>query len=158
MAYTFASCDLDAAPCGSMLATDLGLQNLGVSVYVFGRGQGYDYFHSHREQEEVYLCLDGVADLILAGDDPNNLQTERLTLHRGDVVRVDPATLRAVGNSSSDRAVVLIAGACPHPYPAGFGDHDVIADVRAKCGEGQTGFERPLGMTQTSPPAPAPDC
>ena len=143
MAYSKGHYNFDSNNEGpSDFAQQLGLKNLGISVYTLGRGEGFDFFHSHREQEEVYYCIDGVADLIILNDDESK---ERITLNKGDVVRVDPTTLRAIGNLSSDRAVLIIAGACSHSYPAGFGHHDVIADVLSIVGKGSTGFQMPQG-------------
>jgi uncharacterized cupin superfamily protein len=131
----------------SDFALQLGLKNLGFSVYVLTRGEGFDFFHSHREQEEIYYCIDGVADLIILNDDKSE---ERIILNKGDIVRIDPPTLRAIGNQSSDRTVLVISGACAHSYPAGFGHHDVIADVLSVTGKGTTGFKMPQAATKPS--------
>ena len=153
MAYTKAHFDL-SAPAGQFgFAKSLGLENIGVNIHVFARGEGFDFFHNHREQEEVYLCLQGSADLEIAGEAP-----ERVHLETGDIVRVDAQTLRAVGNRSSDRAVVLIAGACPHPYPSGIGHHDVIADVLVVRGRGETGFTLPAYLSAKSENDDPGDC
>ncbi len=141
MAYTKGHYDLDEPDNPSNFAEQLGLKNLGISVYVLGQGEGFDFFHSHRDQEEVYFCIDGTADLVILNDDREN--RERITINKGDIVRVEPHTLRAIGNLSSDRAVLIIAGACSHSYPAGFGHHDVIADVLSIVGKGDTGFTMP---------------
>ena len=141
MAYSKGHYNLDEPKNPSNFAEQLGLKNLGISVYVLGRGEGFDFFHSHREQEEVYFCIDGTADLIILSDDRQN--RERITLDKGDIVRVEPNPLRAIGNESSDRALLVIAGACSHSYPAGFGHHDVIADVLSIEGKGDTGFTMP---------------
>lgn len=138
MGYSKAHYDFAAGKNPSDFAKTLGLKNLGISIYRFKRGEGFDFFHNHREQEEVYLCLSGTADLLT-----QDTVTERISLTAGDIVRVDPGTLRALGNQSSPEALVLIAGACPHAYPAGFGHHDVIADVLQVTGHGQTGFSFP---------------
>lgn len=152
MAYSKARFDLDATSTTTSEFPKLaGLNNVGFSVYVLGRGEGFEYFHSHREQEEVYFCIEGSADVIVAGEDPRALQPERITLHRGDLLKVEPRTLRAMGNVSSDRAVLVIAGGCPHPYPAGHG-HDVIADVFQVAGEGETGFRMPPALASSTPP------
>ena len=144
MAYSKGHYNFNEAQEGpSDFAQQLGLKNLGFSVYVLEKGEGFDFFHNHREQEEVYYCIDGVADLIILNDDKSE---ERIILNKGDIVRVDPATLRAIGNQSSPRVVMIIAGACAHAYPAGFGHHDVIADVLSIIGKGSTGFEMPPGL------------
>ena len=148
MAYSKGHYNFDKKNDGpSDFALQLGLKNLGFSVYTLTRGEGFDFFHSHREQEEVYYCIDGVADLIILKDDKSE---ERIILKKGDIVRVDPSTLRAIGNQSSDRAVLVISGACAHSYPAGFGHHDVIADVLSITGEGSTGFKMPQSATKPS--------
>ena len=147
MAYSKGHYNFDEAQNPSNFAEQLGLKNLGFSVYVLNRGEGFDFFHSHRDQEEVYFCIDGTADLIILSDDQKS--RDRITLNKGDIVRVEPRTLRAIGNSSSDRAMLIIAGACSHSYPAGFGHHDVIADVLSVVGKGDTGFTMPE-MPQTT--------
>lgn len=148
MAYSKGHYNFDKEnDASSDFAQQLGLKNLGFSVYVLTRNEGFDFFHSHREQEEVYYCIDGVADLIILNDDKSE---ERVILNKGDIVRVDPPTLRAIGNQSSDRAVLVISGACAHSYPAGFEHHDVIADVLSITGKGTTGFKMPQGATKPS--------
>jgi len=142
MAYAKAHFDLTMDRGGSTFGPDLGLSNIGLSIRVFARGEGFDYFHNHREQEEVYVCLAGSADLKIGGDQPETIEMEA-----GDAVRVDPKTMRAIGNLRCDRSVVLITGGCPHPYPSAIADHDVIADVLSVAGKGTTGF------TPIDPPA-----
>ena len=146
MPFSKAHFDFTASGAKSPTARELGLTNLGLSVYAFAAGEGFDFFHNHREQEEVYFCLEGEATLLFCEE-----TTEAIALKRGDIVRVAPQTLRALGNKSNARAVVLIAGACPHPYPAGVGHHDVIADIHSLCGEGETGFTMPKGMLKAPP-------
>jgi len=153
MAYRKAHYDLSAPAGPSNFAESLGLKNIGVTIHVFARGEGFDFFHNHREQEEVYLCLQGSADLEIAGDKP-----ERVHLDSGDIVRVDAGTLRAVGNHTSERAVVLIAGACPHPYPSGIGHHDVIADILVIRGRGETGFTLPAYIASKREADDSDDC
>lgn len=158
MVYSKGFFDLDRTASGtSSFADQLSLQNVGVSVYVFRRGEGYDYLHNHREQEEIYLCIEGEAELVIAESSPAAElgRLERIALKRGEAVRVDPPTLRAIGNTQSDRALVVIAGGCPHPYPAGHG-HDVIADVHKTLAHGETGFKRPDFLTHE--PAGSDDC
>ena len=152
MPYTQAHFDFSQTDAKTALAQDLGLKNLGLSIYSFAAGEGFDFFHNHREQEEVYICLDGEATLQFRGE-----SNEQITLKRGDIVRVAPETQRAIGNLSGAPAVVLIAGACPHPYPAGVGHHDVIADVLTICGQGETAFTLPKGMDK-APPADDDNC
>ena len=147
MSYQRGQYNFDESTGPSNFAEQLGLTNLGLTIFPLVKGEGFDFFHSHREQEEVYLCLEGSAVLLIKADDG---EVTELQFGRGEIVRVEPHTLRAVGNLYSDRAQVLVAGACPHTYPAGFGHHDVIADVRAIVGRGDTGFKMPGGMEHSS--------
>ncbi len=151
MGFTRAHFDLNAPQGQSNFHKDLGLRNLGISIQTFSKGEGFHYFHNHREQEEIYLCLSGSADLRIGGDNPQTLE-----LQVGDIVRVDPETLRAIGNLRSARSVVLIAGGCSHPYPTGFGDHDVIADVLT-VQQTDTGF-KPIAGTNIASALPPEDC
>lgn len=155
MGYSRAQFDLNQPSGRSTFHRDLGLQNIGISVHTLQRGEGFAYFHNHREQEEVYLCLSGSADLRILND-AGSESSETLELEAGDIVRVDAQTLRAIGNLRSDLAVILIAGGCPHPYPAGIGDHDVIADVLS-IERTDTGFI-PAEGSSNSDNAPPEDC
>jgi len=153
MAYTKAHYDLASAAGSESLSQVLKLNNMGISVHVFGPGEGFDFFHNHREQEEIYFCLDGTADLRIAGENSTTVH-----LKMGDIVRVSPGTLRAIGNDGSEKGVVFIAGACPHTYPAGIDHHDVIADVMRVTGKGKTGFQMPQGISGTVQTGEDPDC
>lgn len=153
MAYTKGSFDFNGSAGSSSFPQQLGLRNVGFSVYVLERGEGFDYLHNHREQEEIYFCIEGTAELALRQD----AELVRVEIARGEAVKVEPATLRAIGNSSSDRAVIVIAGGCPHPYPAGH-DHDVIADVHTIVGHGETGYRRPSYLSHNPPELEEEDC
>jgi uncharacterized cupin superfamily protein len=154
MAYSRAHYEFAGPRAPSDFGPKLGLTNLGISIYVFERGEGFDFFHNHREQEEVYLCLEGAVDLKIG--DAGKIEVVHLT--RGDVVRVDPGTLRAIGNDSAPRGTVLIAGACPHPYPAGYDHHDVIADVLSIVGRGETGYRVPSVFERSTTAIDNSDC
>ena len=136
-----------AKSASSDFANQLGLKNLGITIFPLKRNEGFDFFHSHREQEEVYLCLAGGADLIIRENQADgSFIDSQIPLKEGEIIRVDPNTLRAIGNLSSEHALVLVAGAMPHTYPAGFEHHDVIADVLEVVGKGETGFTMPQGQ------------
>lgn len=144
MGFSKAHYDFTAGKNPSDFAKKLGLKNLGISIFRLKRGEGFEFFHNHREQEEIYLCLSGAADLLVKEDE----RVEHIGLAQGDIVRMDPQTLRAIGNHNAGDALVLIAGACSHAYPAGFGHHDVIADVLSVVGQGETGFTFPQDLSK----------
>ena len=157
MAYNKAHVELDGPILDTRFADRLKLSNLGLSIFELRHGEGFEFFHNHREQEEIYFCLEGSADLLVAKAPDRIADPECVTLRRGDVVRVDAEILRAIGNKSSERAVVLIAGACRHTYPA-YGHHDVIADVLSVVGHGQTGFAWPQQIPPRDANEPGDDC
>ena len=148
MSYTKAHYDFDQADNATQIPTLLGLTNLGLSIFQLAQGEGFDFFHSHREQEEVYLCLEGQADLKIMNDSD---MIDHLFLKKGDIVRVSPKTLRAVGNHSETRCTLLVAGACPHTYPTGYGHHDVINDVFSVVRKPSTGFTLPTMLEKSDP-------
>ena len=159
MAYKKGFYDITNPTQSSDFADQLGLKNLGITIFPLKRDEGFDFFHSHREQEEVYFCLEGTADLIIRQKQANGEFNDiHIPIEKGEIVRVDPQTLRAIGNKSSDSAVVLVAGAMPHTYPAGFGHHDVIADVLAVVGKDETGFKMPADKGESAEEMEENDC
>ncbi len=151
MAYRKAQFDLSQGSAASRFPDQLGLKNVGFTVYILEPGEGFDYLHNHREQEEVYFCIEGTARIVVGGSGPG-AELERIDIATGEAVKVEPETLRAIGNDSGERAVLVIAGGCPHPYPAGHG-HDVIADVHKTVAHCETGFKRPSFVTHNPPDA-----
>ena len=95
MSYQRGQYNFDESTGPSNFAEQLGLTNLGLTIFPLVKGEGFDFFHSHREQEEIYLCLEGSAVLLIKEDDGS---VTELQFKRGEVVRVEPQTLRAVGN------------------------------------------------------------
>ena len=159
MPFTKGYYDISNPSESSNFAEQLGLKNLGISVYVLKKNEGFDFFHNHREQEEVYFCLSGSADLIIRErSEDGSFRDTNISIGQGEIVRVSPQTLRAIGNKSSSQAVMLIAGAMPHTYPAGYGHHDVIADVLSIVGQGETGFSLPQGTKQQAEAMEETDC
>ena len=91
-----------------VLNTDLGKQleasALGARLWRLEPGQASTR-HRHREQEELYLLLEGTGRIRVDGD--------LLTLERGDALLVDPGTLRQVFNDTGADALWLVVGAPP---------------------------------------------
>lgn len=79
----------------------LDSEHLGVSRFKYAPGFRSETPHSHREQEEVYVVLDGSGRVKLDG--------EIVELKRWDVVRVAPATMRAF-EAGSDGLELLAVG------------------------------------------------
>jgi mannose-6-phosphate isomerase-like protein (cupin superfamily) len=68
--------------------THLDSEHLGVSYFRYGPGFRSGIGHSHREQEEVYVVVNGSGRI--------KLNDDIVELRQWDVVRVAPATVRAL--------------------------------------------------------------
>ena len=77
----------------------LGSEHLGVSYLRYGPGVRSPKAHSHREQEEAYVVISGSGQV--------RLDDEIRDLRCWDVVRVNPATVRAF--EAGDNGLELIA-------------------------------------------------
>ena len=84
---------------GRFARKHLDSQHLGVSYLWYGPGVRSPQAHSHREQEEAYVVIGGSGQV--------RLDDEIRDLRRWDVVRVDPATVRAF--EAGDDGLELIA-------------------------------------------------
>ena len=87
---------------------DLGLERAGVSYQRLAPGCRSSFGHRHREQEELYVVLEGGGRAKL-GDDV-------VELRRLDAVRVAPATMRAF--EAGPDGLVLLAYGAPAVDPA----------------------------------------
>ena len=86
------------------LAKQLEASALGARLWRLEPGQASTR-HKHREQEELYLLLEGTGR-IRVGD-------ELLTLGRLDALLVEPASVRQVFNDTDADALWLVVGAPP---------------------------------------------
>jgi len=99
---------------------DLGLEALGVTFARFRPHEGARFTHAHERQEEVYYVLEGEPAIQIDG--------ERVSLKRGDIVRVSASAHRAVGNPSERDACLLMFGGMPHGTPPKEGRPSRIGD------------------------------
>jgi quercetin dioxygenase-like cupin family protein len=83
----------------------LGLAASGVSYFKFAPGFRMPFGHHHGDQEEVYVIVSGSARI--------KVDDEVVDLDRWDLVRVPPATMRAI-EGGPDGAEVLAFGAPSH--------------------------------------------
>ncbi len=87
----------------------LGLKGVALGLINLPAGQGYTFTHTHREQEEVYMVLEGSGRLLV--DD------EMIPLTAGDMVQVDPHSKRALKNDGDTPLRIICAGGVPAGYP-----------------------------------------
>ena len=91
------------APGMYFLREALDCAELGVTVVEADEGwEGMEHAHGEDEQEEVYVLLDGAAELTIEG--------ETVSLDAGDAVRVDAEDSRTLVFHEDDSRMV-IAGA-----------------------------------------------
>jgi uncharacterized cupin superfamily protein len=80
----------------------LGIEGLGLNLVTLRRGEG-SRIHRHREQEELYLVLEGELTL--------QLEDDELCLGELELVRVAPAVKRQLWNRRDGACVFLAVGA-----------------------------------------------
>jgi quercetin dioxygenase-like cupin family protein len=98
------------------LRRQLGVSSFGMNQIVLQPGQR-GRIHRHKNQEEVYLVLEGTLTLLIEG--------ERNELAIGEVVRVAPQVRRQLVNRGPGRVVLIaLGGAGEHVGRDGeaFGD------------------------------------
>ncbi|OAD19450.1 Cupin 2 conserved barrel domain protein [Candidatus Thiomargarita nelsonii] len=70
--------------------------------------EGYTFTHKHRQQEEVYIVIEGNGVILI--------DKEIIDIKKGDIVRVSPASKRAL--KANDSGILIIcSGAIPMGYP-----------------------------------------
>ncbi|HEX3801810.1 MAG TPA: cupin domain-containing protein [Solirubrobacteraceae bacterium] len=101
---------LDQAPEQrfARLRAGLGISSFGINVIVLEPGQR-NRIHRHRQQEEVYVVLDGTLTLIVEGEPQQHVA--------GDVVRVAPQVRRQLVNrGAADLRLLALGGYVEHEH------------------------------------------
>jgi mannose-6-phosphate isomerase-like protein (cupin superfamily) len=83
----------------------LDSEHLGVSYFRYGPGFRSPMGHSHREQEEVYVVVNGSGRI--------KLNDEIVALRQWDVVRVAPTTVRALEGGPEGLELIAIGADRP---------------------------------------------
>jgi quercetin dioxygenase-like cupin family protein len=105
------------------LRRQLGVSSFGMNQIVLQPGQR-GRIHRHKNQEEVYLVLEGTLTLLIEG--------ERTELAVGEVIRVAPLLRRQLVNRGPGRVVLIaLGGAGEHVGRDGeaFGDWSDVSPV-----------------------------
>lgn len=79
---------IDSSAARSELHDALGLTGAEVSVNILPAGTSVPFVHSHRQNEEIYIVLEGAGKVYLDG--------EEIPLKAGDCFRVDPRAERCI--------------------------------------------------------------
>jgi mannose-6-phosphate isomerase-like protein (cupin superfamily) len=81
----------------------LGLTSSEISFNVMQPSVAMPFIHKHRENEEVYIIIKGLGQILL-----NDIVFE---INEGSVIRVSPETERTIrNNSTSDLIFIVIQG------------------------------------------------
>jgi len=106
--FTKATFDFASLPPLTSPRRQLELRSVALGLIHLEADQGYTFTHRHREQEEVYLVIEGSGELLVGG--------ELVPLARGDAVRVSPPEWRAL-HAGPHGLLVICAGAVGTRYP-----------------------------------------
>jgi uncharacterized cupin superfamily protein len=104
---SFTTLDFEAGERFVPLRRQLGVESFGLNLMLLEPGQ-QGRIHRHREQEEVYVVLEGTLTLELDGGETHTLQPR-------DAARVAPEVRRRLSNRGDTRVALLaLGGAEPH--------------------------------------------
>lgn len=113
------------------LRRQLGVSSFGLNEFVLQPGQR-GRIHRHRNQEEVYLVLEGTLTVLI--------DAEEHELSEGEMIRVAPALKRQLVNASDAPLILLALG--------GEGEH------RGRDGEAFTAWDQEVGAPPQETPLP----
>lgn len=77
----------------------LGLTGAEISINNLPAGAGVPFVHAHKQNEEIYIILEGAGKAVLDG--------EEVELTAGDFVRVAPATKRQF-SAATDQGIRFV--------------------------------------------------
>ena len=115
--------DLLSAHKGKLFIKDLVQSTSAeVSLSVLPAGEGVPILHTHKENEEIYIVINGEGQYLVDG--------EIFPITEGSVIRVAPAGSRCIRNTSSEHPLTFIcfqanAGSLKQ---CGMGDCEIPAD------------------------------
>ena len=102
--------EMETAGSWMLVRRTLGLETFGINMVDIGPGERIpEHDETGRDQEEVFLALDGDATLVVDG--------EEHALPEGSFARLDVHLTRTVANNGSEPIRVLI---CSAPRTSGY--------------------------------------
>ena len=94
-----------------MTCAEASLQRLAV-------GEDAPFLHSHKTHEELYLIISGRGEYEVDG--------EKLAVSEGSIIRVAPAGVRALRNTSNDEMVMMCIQYEAKPITSFMDDANII--------------------------------
>lgn len=98
--FVLAHPKLGTVPGKHFLAAELGLTGIEVSLNSLAPGMAIPFLHGHRQNEELYLFLNGRGQMIL--------DNQVVQVSAGTAVRVAPPVLRSWRNTGSEPLTCVI--------------------------------------------------
>ncbi len=117
--YTKAHFDFDTLPWLTSPRKQLELTGVALGLIKIPPNEGYTFTHTHREQEEVYIVIDGSGVIAIN----NNL----VDIGSGDIIRVSPSSRRAI-KAHAKGLFIICAGAIPMGFPKNHNSRYMIDD------------------------------
>ena len=81
------------------LGKELGLTGAEASLQRIAAGEDAPFFHSHKTHEELYVIISGKGEYEVDG--------EKTAVNEGTIIRVSPAGVRALRNTSDKDMVMM---------------------------------------------------
>lgn len=81
------------------LGQELGMTGAEASLQRLAAGEDAPFLHSHKTHEEIYVIISGKGEYEVDG--------EKMAVSEGSVIRVAPAGVRALRNTSDNEMVMM---------------------------------------------------
>ena len=100
------------------LGQELGMTGAEVSLQCLAAGEDAPFLHSHKTHEEIYVIISGKGEYEVDG--------EKMAVSEGSVIRVAPAGVRALRNTSDNEMVMMCIQYEAKPITSFMGDANII--------------------------------
>ena len=100
------------------LGQELGMTGAEVSLQCLAAGEDAPFLHSHKTHEEIYLIISGKGEYEVDG--------EKMAVSEGSVIRVAPAGVRALRNTSDNEMVMMCIQYEAKPITSFMDDANII--------------------------------
>lgn len=100
------------------LGEELGMTGAQASVQRLAAGEDAPFLHSHKTHEELYV--------IIAGKGEYEVDGEKINVGEGSIIRVSPAGVRALRNTSNEEMVMMCIQYEAKPITSFMEDANII--------------------------------
>ena len=100
------------------LGQELGMTGAEVSLQCLAAGEDAPFLHSHKTHEEIYVIISGKGEYEVDG--------EKMAVSEGSVIRVSPAGVRALRNTSDNEMVMMCIQYEAKPITSFMDDANII--------------------------------